>query len=98
MKPPVRASNAALAALMPNATARFVPLQGHGWIGAEPDLHLRMVDAWLAGQELHPELLAETTPWNSSNLDGLLDSESRGWGKVDRSAPHEHESGGGPGR
>lgn len=66
MKPPVRASNAALAELMPNADARYVVGCGHGWLGAKPDLHLRMVQAWLTGRELPSELVVETTPWDHS--------------------------------
>lgn len=73
MKPPVRASNAALAALMPNAEARFAPRLGHGWVGKEPGLHLRMVEAWLTGQEIPSELVPETTPWDASTVDRLLD-------------------------
>jgi pimeloyl-ACP methyl ester carboxylesterase len=34
----VRSSNAALAALMPNAVARFAPGRGHGWLAVEPEL------------------------------------------------------------
>jgi hypothetical protein len=45
----VRAANAALAALMPNAVARFAPGRGHGWLAVEPELHYRMVAAWIAG-------------------------------------------------
>lgn len=76
MKPPVRASNAALAALMPNAVARFAPGQGHGWLGQQPELHLRMVEAWLSGQELPSELEPETTPWPSETVQRLLDERS----------------------
>jgi pimeloyl-ACP methyl ester carboxylesterase len=43
----VRQSNAALATLMPSATARFVPGLGHGWLGTRLDLHVDMVEAWL---------------------------------------------------
>ena len=71
-KPPVRASNAVLAALMPNAEARFAPGLGHGWLGEWPEVHLRMVEAWISGQELPSELLHETTPWDSSKLQRLL--------------------------
>ncbi len=55
-----RASNAALAALMPHATARFVPGLGHAWFIWRHELHIRMVEAWLndealpAGLELEP--------------------------------------------
>ncbi|HVQ22339.1 MAG TPA: hypothetical protein VMT36_03635, partial [Candidatus Saccharimonadia bacterium] len=55
-----RTSNAALAALMPHATARYVPGLGHAWFIWRRDLHIRMVEAWLndealpAGLELEP--------------------------------------------
>lgn len=56
----VRASNAAFAALMPHAIARFVPGLGHAWFAWRPELHIRMVEAWLAGEELPPGLEPET--------------------------------------
>lgn len=37
----MRASNAALAALMPNAVARFAPGRGRGWLAVEPELLVR---------------------------------------------------------
>ncbi|MCV2393261.1 alpha/beta hydrolase [Actinotalea sp. M2MS4P-6] len=55
----VRASNAALAALLPSAEARFAPAHGHGWFAWELDLHIRMVEAWVAGGELPSELGVE---------------------------------------
>ena len=55
----VRPSNAALAALMPHATARFVPGRGHGWLARDPDLHVRMVEAWLTGTDLPTGLQPE---------------------------------------
>lgn len=58
----VRRSNAALATLMPNATARYVPGLGHGWLGRRLDLHVATVEAWLTGQPL-PSGLAEEHPW-----------------------------------
>jgi pimeloyl-ACP methyl ester carboxylesterase len=58
----VRQSNAALAELMPHATARFVAGLGHGWLGARMDLHLAMVEAWLVREAVPSELLAER-PW-----------------------------------
>jgi pimeloyl-ACP methyl ester carboxylesterase len=64
----VRASNAALAALMPNAAARFAPGRGHGWLAVEPELHCRMVEAWIAGQQLPVELPIETTAWSRVQL------------------------------
>ena len=47
-----RASNAALAALMPKATACFVPGLGHAWFIWRRELHVRMVEAWLKGEAL----------------------------------------------
>jgi pimeloyl-ACP methyl ester carboxylesterase len=55
----VRASNAALAELMPEAIARFVPGHGHAWFAWRPDLHVRMVEAWLTGEALPEELKTE---------------------------------------
>jgi pimeloyl-ACP methyl ester carboxylesterase len=55
----VRSSNAALAALMPHAEARYVPGLGHGWMAKEPELHVRMVEAWLTGTALPAELSPE---------------------------------------
>jgi pimeloyl-ACP methyl ester carboxylesterase len=55
----VRPSNAALAALMPHAVARYAPGLGHGWAAKEPELHVRMVEAWLTGTELPAELPPE---------------------------------------
>jgi pimeloyl-ACP methyl ester carboxylesterase len=70
----IRASNAALAALMPNAVARFVPGGGHGWLAGAAELHVRMVEAWIAGQELPGKLAPETTEWPSSEVQHLLDA------------------------
>ena len=75
-RPPVRASNAALAALMPNARATFVAGRRHGWIGELPDLHLRMLRAWFAEKELPSELQPETTEWDRSVMDDLLGRSS----------------------
>jgi pimeloyl-ACP methyl ester carboxylesterase len=55
----IRSANAALASLMPDALARFAPGVPHGWVARRPDLHVRMVEAWLAGRELPPELRPE---------------------------------------
>jgi pimeloyl-ACP methyl ester carboxylesterase len=71
----VRAANAALAALMPNAVARFAPGGGHGWLAGAAELHVRMVEAWLTGQQLPAELAAETTQWPSSQVQRLLDGQ-----------------------
>lgn len=66
----VRASNAALAESMPHAIARFVPGLGHAWFGWRPDLHVRMVQAWLTGEALPEEL--ETEPPSPSTVDRVL--------------------------
>ena len=55
----IRPSNAAQAALMPHAEARFAPGVGHGWLARRTELHVRMVEAWLTGQDLPAELAAE---------------------------------------
>jgi hypothetical protein len=68
----VRPSNAALAALMPNATARYVPSLGHGWLGTRLDLHVAMVESWLAGGELPAGLKPESTAWSRAKVDRLL--------------------------
>jgi hypothetical protein len=68
----VRASNAALAALMPSAVARFALGRGHGWLAVEPELHCRMVAAWIEGRELPAELPTETTAWSRVKLARLL--------------------------
>jgi pimeloyl-ACP methyl ester carboxylesterase len=54
-----RASNAALATLLPHATARFVPHLGHAWFLWRSELHIRMVEAWLSGEALPDGLLPE---------------------------------------
>jgi pimeloyl-ACP methyl ester carboxylesterase len=57
----VRQSNRVLAERMPTAEARLVPGVGHGWGSIQlPDVHRRMVEAWLAGTPLPPELVVET--------------------------------------
>jgi pimeloyl-ACP methyl ester carboxylesterase len=55
-----RTSNAGLAALMPHATARFVPGLGHAWFVWRRELHLQMVRAWLTGEPLPEELKPES--------------------------------------
>ena len=52
----VRRSQAELATLMPNAACCVAPGMGHGWLAEAPDLHCRMVRAWLQDEEL-PEAL-----------------------------------------
>jgi pimeloyl-ACP methyl ester carboxylesterase len=66
----VRSANAALASLMAHAAARFVPGLRHGWLAREPGLHVRMVEAWLTGQELPSELRHE--PPSPAALERLL--------------------------
>jgi pimeloyl-ACP methyl ester carboxylesterase len=66
----VRASNAALAELMPHGNARFVPGLGHAWFAWRPDLHVRMVEAWLTGEALPEEL--KTEPPSPSAVDRVL--------------------------
>jgi pimeloyl-ACP methyl ester carboxylesterase len=56
---PVRASNAAFAALMPSAEARFVPGLGHAWFAWRSELHVAMVRAWLRGSPLPDGLVPE---------------------------------------
>ena len=58
----IRPANAALASLMPHAEAWFAPGLDHCWQRVAPDLHIRMVEAWLTGQELPSELRPEPTP------------------------------------
>ncbi len=58
----VRPSNAALAALMPHATAMFAPDLDHCWQRRSPDLHIRMVEAWATGQDLPGGLRRESPP------------------------------------
>ncbi len=58
----IRPANAALASLMPQAEARFAPGLGHCWQRKAPDLHIRMVEAWVSGQELPSELRREPAP------------------------------------
>jgi pimeloyl-ACP methyl ester carboxylesterase len=58
----VRPSNAALTALMPRATAMLAPGLDHCWQRTAPDLHIRMVEAWVTGQELPSELRREPPP------------------------------------
>jgi pimeloyl-ACP methyl ester carboxylesterase len=66
----VRPANAALASLMPHAAAMFAPGLPHGWLAREPQLHVRMVEAWLTGRELPSELRPE--PPSPAALERLL--------------------------
>ena len=54
-----RGSNAALAAVMPHAAARFVSGLGHGWLGTRMDLHVDMTFEWLTRQEVPSGLVVE---------------------------------------
>lgn len=75
----IRPSNAAQAALMPHAEARFAPGVGHGWLGRRTDLHVRMVEAWLTGQELPSELAPEPAwPDALARMRRELDREAPG--------------------
>jgi pimeloyl-ACP methyl ester carboxylesterase len=57
----VRASNRLLSERMPHAEARMMPGASHGWGPSQfPDLHLRMVQAWIADRPLPSELVVET--------------------------------------
>ncbi len=58
----IRPANAALATLMPHAEAWFAPGLDHCWQRKAPDLHIRMVEAWVNGQELPSELRREPAP------------------------------------
>jgi len=63
----VRASNRLLADHMPHAEARMMPGANHGWGPAQfPDVHLRMVAAWIADRQLPAELVAEATAVDGS--------------------------------
>jgi len=58
----VRPPDAVLAALMPHAEAWYAPGVGHCWQRKEPDLHIRMVEAWCTGHDLPSELRREAAP------------------------------------
>ncbi len=73
----VRESNAALAALMARATARYVPGLGHGWLGTRLELHVATVDAWLSGRDLPQGLLVETKGWSRPGVERLLASQAQ---------------------
>ena len=75
----IRPSNAGQATLMPNAVARYAPGVGHGWIARKTDLHVRMVEAWLTGQELPADLPAERAwPGAAERMRRELGKEARG--------------------
>jgi pimeloyl-ACP methyl ester carboxylesterase len=56
----VKRSHVILAETMPNAQNRVVPGMGHGWLAEAPDLHIRVVRAWVRDEPLPPELLASS--------------------------------------
>jgi pimeloyl-ACP methyl ester carboxylesterase len=70
----VRASNRLLAERMPHGEARMVPRANHGWGPAQyPDLHRRMIVAWLQDQPLPDELArdASTSAGNPSPTESI---------------------------
>ena len=54
----VKRSHVMLTQIMPNAKSRVAPGMGHGWLAEAPDLHIRMVRAWVNDEPLPQELLA----------------------------------------
>jgi pimeloyl-ACP methyl ester carboxylesterase len=57
-----RPSNAALAALLSRGQACYAPGLDHCWQLQAPDLHVRMVEAWMNGDALPSELRREPAP------------------------------------
>jgi pimeloyl-ACP methyl ester carboxylesterase len=53
----VKRSQASLARLLPNANSYISPGMSHGWLAESPDLHCRMVQAWIQNEKM-PEALA----------------------------------------
>jgi pimeloyl-ACP methyl ester carboxylesterase len=73
-----RVSNAAFAALLPHATACFVPGLGHAWFIQRRELHIRMVRAWLRGGTLPEGLIAEPpSPSAVDRVNRLLERKER---------------------
>jgi hypothetical protein len=60
---------------MPQAEARYVAGRGHGWLGEQPELHMSMVKAWLTGEELPAQLLAETSTWDADAVERLVGAD-----------------------
>jgi pimeloyl-ACP methyl ester carboxylesterase len=58
----IRPPDAVLAALMAHAEAWYAPGVGHCWQRKEPELHIRMVEAWCTGKEMPAELRREPAP------------------------------------
>lgn len=52
----VKRSQASLARLLPNADSYIAPGMAHGWLAEAPDLHCRMVLAWIQDEEMPEEL------------------------------------------
>lgn len=46
-----------LAKVIPNAQVRMAPSMGHGWLAEAPELHYRMVEAWLSDMTLPERLI-----------------------------------------
>lgn len=55
----VHTSSRLLADRMPHAEAWVMPGSGHGWLGSHPDVHVRMVQAWIEGLRLPAELIPD---------------------------------------
>jgi pimeloyl-ACP methyl ester carboxylesterase len=53
----VKKSQASLAARLPNAENYLALGMGHGWLAEAPDLHCRMVQAWILDEEIPEELV-----------------------------------------
>ena len=53
----VKQSQDSLTKLLPNAESYIAPGMGHGWLAEAPDLHCRMVRAWIQDEQM-PEALA----------------------------------------
>jgi pimeloyl-ACP methyl ester carboxylesterase len=74
----VRPADAALTSLMPHAEAWYAPGLGHCWQRKASDLHIRMVEAWVTGQELPSELQREQAP-STEALDRLRATAPETW-------------------
>lgn len=84
----VRASDAALATLLPHAAARFMPGLGHAWFASAPEVHIRTVAAWLSDQELPAELEVEPdSPQDVARVLARLSSAAASPARSAASAP-----------